>query len=134
MKKHLLFALLLLMTAALQAQVPGDKPAAYTLKIKYLFEANLSPALDDFANEYEEGKPYSVVSPDTIVGYHPNKAVVEGIMPDHDLVDTVLYRAETFTVTTQSEPEEGGTTSGGGTYNYGDDVTVTAEANEGSNG
>ena len=39
----------------------------------------------------------------------------------------------TYSITTSASPVEGGTTSGGGTYNSGDNVTVVATANAGYN-
>ena len=131
MKKHLLFALLLLVAATLQAQTPkGATAETYSLKIRYLFESDLSQAHEDFANEYQVGDLYAIPSP-SIEGYHPNCDTIKGKMPDHDVVDTVLYMANIYEVTTKSEPDEGGTTSGGGTYGYNEEVTVTATANEG---
>ena len=130
MKKHLLFALLLLFAATMQAQDPVNKPDTHTLKILYLFETDLTQAFDSFVDEFEEGQKYSVGSP-ALEGYRPVPDTVRGKMPEYDVIDTVLYLAETYTVTTMSEPEEGGNTSGGGTYGYNEEVTVTAEANQG---
>ena len=130
MKKHLLFALLLLFAATMQAQDPVNKPDTHTLKILYLFETDLTQAFDSFVDEFEEGQKYSVGSP-ALEGYRPVPDTVRGKMPEYDVIDTVLYLAETYTVTTMSEPEEGGNTSGGGTYAYNEEVTVTAEANQG---
>lgn len=131
MKKHLLFALLLLMAATLQAQTPkGTTAETYSLKVRYLFASDLSQAHEDYADEYQVGDLYAIPSP-VIEGYRPNCDTIKGKMPDHDVVDTVLYMANTYEVTTKSEPEEGGTTTGGGTYGYNDEVTVTATANEG---
>ena len=42
---------------------------------------------------------------------------------------TASFRAFEYEVTTGSNPEEGGTVSGGGTYPYGETVTLTATAN-----
>lgn len=131
MKKHLLFALLLLVAATLQAQTPkGATAETYSLKIRYLFESDLSQAHEDFVDEYQVGDLYAIPSP-IIDGYHPNCDTLKGKMPDHDVVDTVLYMANTYEVTTKSEPNEGGTTTGGGTYGFNEEVTVTATANEG---
>ena len=131
MKKHLLFAWLLLVAATLQAQTPKATSAdTYYLKIRYLFESDLSQALEDYVNEYNVGDLYAVPSP-ALEGYRPNTDTIKGKMPDHDVVDTVLYMANTYEVTTKSEPDEGGTTTGGGTYGYNEEVTVTATANEG---
>lgn len=131
MKKHLLFALLLLMATALQAQALKETTAeTYSLKIKYLFEADLSQAYEDYVDEYQEGETYAVPSP-PIEGFRPECDTLKGKMPNHDVVDTVLYMVNTCVVATKSEPEEGGTTAGGGTYAYNESVTVTATTNEG---
>ena len=37
---------------------------------------------------------------------------------------------QTIVITTSVEPAEGGTATGSGTYNYGDEVTITVETNE----
>ena len=131
MKKHLLFALLLLMAATLQAQTSkGTTAETFSLKIRYLFESDLSTAHEDYADEFPEGELYAIPSP-AVEGHRPNCDTVRGKMPDHDVVDTVLHVANTYEVTTKNEPEEGGTTTGGGTYDYNEEVTVTARANEG---
>ena len=131
MKKHLLFALLLLVAATLQAQSPkGATAETYSLKIRYLYESDLSQAHEDFVDEYQVGDLYAIPSP-IIEGYHPDCDTLKGKMLDHDVVDTVLYMANTYEVTTKSEPNEGGTTTGGGTYGFNEEVTVTATANEG---
>lgn len=41
------------------------------------------------------------------------------------------FQAQTFTVTVEIEPEEGGTVTGAGTYNMGQNCTLTATPNEG---
>ena len=40
------------------------------------------------------------------------------------------FTLQTFQITTSVDPAEGGTATGGGTYNYGDEVTITVETNE----
>ena len=131
MKKHLLFALLLLMAATLQAQSPKRVSADnYSLKIRYLFESDLSQALEEFSNEYQAGDHYAIPSP-ALEGYHPNIDTVQGVMPDHDLVDTVLYAINSYRVSLRRNPEEGGAVDGGGRYNYNEEATVAAEPNEG---
>ncbi|MBR4848474.1 MAG: C10 family peptidase [Bacteroidaceae bacterium] len=44
---------------------------------------------------------------------------------------TANFEKNTYTVTAIANPETGGTVSGGGTYNYDDEVTLTAIANDG---
>ena len=41
------------------------------------------------------------------------------------------FQLQTFTVNVNANPTEGGTVTGGGTFNYGETCTVTATANEG---
>jgi hypothetical protein len=48
---------------------------------------------------------------------------------DHDLVANFVLK--TYSIDTSASPAAGGSTSGGGTYNSGDSVTVTALANAG---
>ena len=115
----------------MQAQTHrGTSAESFSLKVKYLFKSDMSQAHEDFVGEFEEGQMYQVASP-LIEGYRPDIDTVKGRMPDHDVTDTVFYHAETFRVITKSEPEEGGSTSGGGTYDFNEEVTVSAEANEG---
>ena len=40
------------------------------------------------------------------------------------------FTLQSFQITTSVNPAEGGTASGGGTYNYGEEVTITVETNE----
>ena len=40
------------------------------------------------------------------------------------------FTLQTLEITTSIEPTEGGTVIGGGTYNYGDEVTISVETNE----
>ena len=50
------------------------------------------------------------------------------VTEDVDLV--AMFTLKTFEVTVTAEPEEGGVVNGGGTYDCGTEVTVTAEADE----
>jgi len=50
------------------------------------------------------------------------------VTEDVDLV--AVFTLKTFEVTVTAEPEEGGVVDGGGTYDCGEEVTVTAEADE----
>jgi len=43
------------------------------------------------------------------------------------------FQLESFTIGISADPNEGGTLTGGGTYNYGENCTVVATANEGYN-
>ena len=74
--------------------------APYTLKIYYYYESvsnlNLiSESVLKTKNPYtqdkiEYGSTYSVTSP-TIIGYKPDKSVVDGWMPSHDVTVNVIY-------------------------------------------
>ena len=43
---------------------------------------------------------------------------------------TANFTLQTIEITTSIEPTEGGTVTGGGTYNYGDEVTIAVVTNE----
>ena len=133
MKKHLLFALLLLMAATVQAQThKGATADEYSLKIRYLFESDLTQAHEDFVEEYQVGASYVVPSP-VIEGYRPNYDTVKGKMPDHDVEDTVLYlaNAPTYTITTTVNPMLSGRVSGAGQFEEGEQCNLIATANAG---
>jgi hypothetical protein len=132
MKKHLLFTLLLLMAVALQAQTKGTTADNYVLKIKYLFAVDLSQAHEDYVGEFEVGQKYLVGSP-TIEGYRPVPDTVKGRMPDHDVVDTVLYYiAATHTVTVNPFIIHGSiSVDPSGQVEVGTTVTITATPQDG---
>ena len=50
------------------------------------------------------------------------------VMDDHDFVAN--FTLQTVQITATVEPAEGGTAFGEGTYNYGDEVTISVETNE----
>lgn len=50
------------------------------------------------------------------------------VMGNHSFVAN--FELQTIEITTTVEPAEGGTATGAGTYNYGDEVTITIETNE----
>ena len=127
MKKYLVFALLLLLAATTQAQ-QNNSPSrdTHTLTIKYLYASNLAQAAPDSLLQLEPEEAYRVTSP-TIPGYTPDKAVVEGRMPDHDITDTVKYTAITHTIIVNPEITHGTvTTDPSGEVQPGLRVTVTA--------
>ena len=132
MKKHLLFAWLLLMAATLQAQSSkGTSDDTYSLKIRYLFESDLSQAHEEFVGEYEVGQKYLVGSP-TIEGYRPEPDTVKGRMPDHDVIDTVLYYTVTHTITVNPLIAHGSiSVDPSGQVEVGTTVTITATPHEG---
>ena len=57
---------------------------------------------------------------------NPRSVFVEG-----DATYTAVFTPLTYEITTNSDPENGGTVTGGGTYSYGSTATLTATANEG---
>jgi uncharacterized repeat protein (TIGR02543 family) len=52
-------------------------------------------------------------------------------MPAMDMTLTANFTPIDYTLTLVADPAEGGTVAGGGTYTFGQEVTVTATANEG---
>ncbi|MCR4847284.1 MAG: T9SS type A sorting domain-containing protein [Bacteroidales bacterium] len=125
MKKYLIFALLLLLTVTTQAQ-QNNKRAEHRLTIKYLYASDLSTAAPDSVQTLGAGRYYSVESP-AIADYTPDKPIVEGTMPDHDLTETVKYYPNTCTITVDAGITHGTvTTSPSGEARPGTEVTVTA--------
>ncbi len=55
----------------------------------------------------------------------------EYIMPDHDVTLTAHLELKSHEITLAASPEEGGSVTGGGTYDHGEEVTVTASPAEG---
>ena len=49
---------------------------------------------------------------------------------DGDKSVTATFARNQYTVNLVAEPQEGGTVSGGGSYFFGDEATVTAQAND----
>lgn len=75
-----------------------DLPSvSHSLTIEYVDE-NGTPLMDSFSQSYDEGESYSVESP-VIEGYTPDKPIVSGVMGNGDLIDTVVYRRDSYTVT-----------------------------------
>ena len=71
----------------------------------------------DFVNWTENGTPVSTNASYTfsVTGYRTL---------------TANFELQTIEITATVEPEEGGTATGGGTYNYGEEVTISVETNE----
>ncbi|MBE5804317.1 MAG: hypothetical protein E7316_07380, partial [Clostridiales bacterium] len=61
----------------------------HKLTIQYIYQDG-TPAAPDYTDSLVFGDEYSVDSPE-IEGYRPNKAVVNGKMPPHDIKVTVIY-------------------------------------------
>ena len=135
MRKFLFVTLLLLLATVTQAknydpQLRGDT-LNLTLTIYYLYEANGAEAAEPYVNDtMREGQKYIVPSP-ILEGCHPDRDTVRGRMPDEDVIDTVYYIKESFKVSVLADPENGGVVSGDGLFEYKDEVTITAEPNEG---
>ena len=66
-----------------------------------------------FVNWTENGNPVST-----------NASYTFEVFGDHDLV--AHFQPQSFTINVSAEPSNGGTISGGGTYNYGQTCTLTA--------
>ena len=71
----------------------------------------------DFLNWTENGNQVST-----------NPTYSFNVSLDRDLVAN--FALQTIEITASVDPAEGGTATGGGTYNYGDEVTITVETNE----
>lgn len=130
MKKYLLLTLFLLVAAATQAQghQEGD---TLKLTIHYLFKADSTLAAPVYSvDTMVKDEPYCVASP-IIEGHHADKDTVQGRMPDKDLVDTVFYAKDSFKIGLTADPEDGGTVDGGGVFEFGREITVTATPNDG---
>ena len=67
----------------------------YLLTIKYNRQsgktrANGTKIAPDYTGRYEEGEKYEVPSP-SVMGYQTEAMTVTGIMPAHDVIETVSY-------------------------------------------
>ena len=71
----------------------------------------------DFLNWTENGNQVST-----------NPTYSFNVSLDRDLVAN--FALQTIEITASVDPAEGGTATGGGTFNYGDEVTITVETNE----
>ena len=71
----------------------------------------------EFVNWTEDGNEVST-----------NASYTFTVTNGHNL--TANFSLQTIEITTSVDPAEGGTASGAGTYNYGDEVTITVETNE----
>jgi len=101
--------------------------------------AQLSDASGSFNNPTELGR-VTTNSSGSITATIPNVAAGNGyrirvISTNYPMVggniQTVSIAANTATITVAANPSEGGTVSGGGTYNQGESCTVSATANTG---
>ena len=90
MKKYLLLSIALLFGAMAMAQDIADK-GILKLTIYYLYAADSSQAHTKYMkNLMSEGDTYSVPSP-VIENFLPDRDTVQGVMPNHNVVDTVFY-------------------------------------------
>lgn len=132
MKKYLFFTLLLLLATATQAQnQPKQRAGQLSLIVRYLNAADSTQVAESVKiDTMSAGQKYAIPSP-IVAGYHPDRDTVKGRMPETDWVETVLYTKDTFRVSLKADPEECGTVSGEGEYEYQTEVIVTAVPNEG---
>lgn len=88
---------------------------------------------------YDSSKTFQITEED---GYHISQLLIDSssteivqsykfsnVKEDHTI--EVLFSKDTLNISASGYPSEGGTIIGGGNYEYGTDVTVIAEANEG---
>ncbi|MFO7873022.1 MAG: T9SS type A sorting domain-containing protein, partial [Bacteroidales bacterium] len=47
-------------------------------------------------------------------------------MPEQDITLTALFELKSYTITTQAQPDDGGTTTGDGQYEHGEQITLQA--------
>ena len=66
------------------------KKPKYLLTVKYN-HSNGTRIAKDYTGRYEEGEQYEVPSP-SVMGYETQLAAVSGVMPAHDVIETVSYR------------------------------------------
>ena len=126
MKKYLLFTVMFMLAATATAQNRLSKK----LTIHYLYAADSSVAAQKKESYHSEGAPYSVVS-HVIAKYHSDRDTVQGIMPNHDVVDTVFYTINTHTVEVDSQIVNGSVTVEPlGEVTVDDTVTITVTPNE----
>ena len=77
---------------------PGPGPEEdYTLTVYYIYEDGTTAA-ETVVETHNEGDNYNVPSP-AIPGYTPSIPVVNGVMPAHDVVVTVIYTRPDTTIT-----------------------------------
>ena len=101
----------------------------HTLTINYV-DGNNNTLATQYTGNVDYNDSYSVNSP-AVTGYTPDQATVSGTMPDNDVTVNVTYTLNSYAITATASPAAGGTVSGNGTYNHGDNCTVTATANTG---
>lgn len=130
MKKYLLFTVLFMLAATATAQNLADR-GILKLTIHYLYAADSSVAHPKGEKKYmSQGDPYTYPSP-VIAKYHPDRDTVQGIMPDHDVVDTVFYTINTHTVEVDSQIVNGNVTVEPlGEVTVDDTITIAVTPNE----
>ena len=89
---------------------------------------------------YEEGQPCTVTATANI-GYTFNNWTENGVVVSSDATYTFVvndnhnlianFTINTYTISVSANPANGGTVTGGGTFNYGESCTITATTNEG---
>ena len=95
---------------------------SHQLTIHYLY-TDSSQAFNDYSQVLDYGQAYNVMSP-TITGYTPDKAVASGIMGDEDIVITVTYAVNQYTISFDSH---GGTSVAPIVQDYNTPVSAPAD-------
>ncbi len=106
-----------------------EVPEDYTLTINYEHEDG-SEAATKYTETLEDGKPYSIDSPD-VVGYTPDQETVAGTITEDTEVTVTYTTNPKYSVSLNVSTIDGGVVSGAGDYKVGDTVTVTASTNLG---
>ena len=101
---------------------------SYTLTIHYVYADN-SEAAADYTATVNYGVEYSVVSPE-INGYTADQLIVEGTMPAEDVVFTVIYTINIYTITATAG-DNGTITPSEITVEEGADANFTITPNDG---
>ena len=72
---------------------------------------------------------YHLFNGEEVLDSKENSYVISGI--DYNVYEIAKFVKKTYTVSVTADPAEGGTVTGSGAYNEGDEVTLTAVPNEG---
>lgn len=116
------------------ASIPIGRDATDIAAISgYVFVANQSSKTVSIidTNTNNVIKTLTVGNDPTGIAVDPNTNKVYVTNQTDRTISIIAQVQQTYTVTISSNPSNGGTTSGGGTHNSGNSVTVTATANSG---
>ncbi len=98
----------------------GDGTYDYGERVKITATAKEGYTFEKWSISYKGEKTFTVSSKNYSFS-----------MPLTDVYAIAIFKSDKLSVITQSEPENGGTTEGGGEYEPGEEVSITAKANEG---